>query len=163
MRISRHTREMLLSEKVVLVGTANKRGVPNVSPKGVVSVDCAEGTIYFVDLYGGRTYRNLKENPQVSIAVVNYHEFCGYQFKGHTSLVSSGPLFENFKQAWERRSTGLLIERIIQNVRQGHSHGRSELHLPEPKHLVRVKVEKIIDLAPRGLKLPGAVSKLQRA
>ena len=150
-KINQEMERLLLKQNVVVVGTSGPDGLPNLSLKGVVKVDL-EGSIYFLDLYRGKTRRNLERDPRVSLVVYDVPEFRGYQFAGEAELIESGPLFEETVERWKKKKTTLLSKRIIANIRKGYSSGRSELSLPTPKYLVRVKVEKIHDLVPEALR-----------
>jgi len=73
--------------------TASKDGMPNVSPKGsIIVVD--DNTIGFACMMSPKTVSNLKENPKISVAVVDPQARKGYQFKGKAVLETSGKLFD---------------------------------------------------------------------
>jgi len=140
-----------MKENVAVVGTVNSRGLPNLSLKGVVRVD-PDGHIYFFDLFRGKTHANLKKNPSVAISVFNIHDFKGYQFQGRAEVIEASPLFDELAAHWAAKKRTLFTQRIVENVRRGFSHGRSESHFPHPRYLVRVEVEKIHDLVPPALR-----------
>ncbi len=150
--INEEMRRLLLKENVAVVGTVGGRGVPNLALKGVVRVD-PEGYVYFFDLFRGKTRSNLKGNPSVALSVFNIREFKGYQFKGRAELIESGPLFDELAGHWTAKRRSLSTQRIIDNVRRGFSHGRSEIHFPSPRYLVRMEVERIYDLVPPALRV----------
>lgn len=152
MKIDKKMERLLTRQNVVVVGSVNPDGSPNLSLKGLLRVDPKEGIIYFCDLYRKKSSRNLKRNPAVSILVFSIEEFSGYQFTGTAELIESGPLFEEMSDEWSRKKSRLLGRRISKNVRKGFSHGRSELHLPPPRSVVRVRVERIYDLSPAHLR-----------
>jgi uncharacterized protein len=83
--------------KMAWVGTASKAGTPNATPKGSVQV-LDDSHLVFADLFSRKTRENLKENPQVSVTVIDMSTFKGYQFKGTAELIDSGPLFEQVKE-----------------------------------------------------------------
>jgi predicted pyridoxine 5'-phosphate oxidase superfamily flavin-nucleotide-binding protein len=108
--------------KMAWVGTASKDGTPNATPKG--SVQVLDGShLMFADLFSRKTRENLKENPQVSVTVIDPATSKGYQFKGAAELIDSGPLFEKVK------------EQLKQAPRQ----------LPPPVYVVRIAVDAIFD------------------
>ena len=47
----------------------------------------------FADLFSRKTRENLKENPQVSVTVIDLATF-----KGTAELIDSGPVFEKVKE-----------------------------------------------------------------
>ena len=148
MKIDKDMERLLTRQNVVVVGTVNPEGTPNLSLKGLLKVDPGKGIIDVCDLYRKKTCRNLKNNPAVSILVFSIEEFTGYQFTGTAELIESGPVFEETRKDWAKKKSRLLGRRISKNVQRGFSHGRSELHLPPPQALVRMRVEKVFDLSP---------------
>lgn len=148
MKIEKNMERLLTRQNVIVVGTVNPNGTPNLSLKGLLKVDAEGGVIDFCDLYRKKTFRNLKKNSAVSILVFSIEEFAGYQFIGPAEMFESGPLFEEMRAAWAHKKSRLIGRRISKNVRKGGSHGRSELHLPSPRALVRMTVERIYDLSP---------------
>lgn len=148
MKIDKDMERLLIRQNVVVVGTVNPDGTPNLSLKGLLKVDAGRGMIDVCDLYSQKTCRNLKNSPAVSILVFSIEEFTGYQFLGTAELIKSGPIFEEMSAEWVDKKSRLIGRRISKNVQRGVSHGRSELHLPPPRALIRVRVERIFDLSP---------------
>ncbi|MDR0356365.1 MAG: pyridoxamine 5'-phosphate oxidase family protein [Deltaproteobacteria bacterium] len=82
-----------LKGKVAWIGTADKAGIPNLSPKGTLTaVD--DNTLVFADLFSLKTRKALEENPNIAVAVVDPAAPSGYQFKGRCELLTSGPLYD---------------------------------------------------------------------
>ena len=148
MELDKAMAKLLSKHRIVMVSSASKEGKPNASLKGIVEVVPEEGVIYFLDLYSQKTKKNLIENPQVSISIADIEGFEGYQFIGVVELIDDGEMFRKYVGKWEKQRTVLLIERMIKNVKKGSSHGRHELHLPEPKYLAKVRVTEVYDLLP---------------
>ncbi|MDR2368672.1 MAG: pyridoxamine 5'-phosphate oxidase family protein [Deltaproteobacteria bacterium] len=82
-----------LTGKLAWVATADKAGIPNLSPKGTLSV-IDDDTLVFADLFSLKTRTALEQNPNVAVAVVDPAGPSGYQFKGKAELLTSGPLYE---------------------------------------------------------------------
>jgi predicted pyridoxine 5'-phosphate oxidase superfamily flavin-nucleotide-binding protein len=82
-----------LNGKVAWVATADKAGVPNLSPKGTLAV-VDDNTLVFADIFSLKTRKALEENSNVAVAVVDPAGPSGYQFKGKAELLSSGPLYD---------------------------------------------------------------------
>jgi len=114
----------LINTRQCLVATASKDGRPNIGPKGSVMV-VDDSTLAFGEIAGKQTYSNLKENPQIAIAIVNHQQMSGYRFVGIAQLEDNGPLYDQ---------TVVMFER---------------LKLPRPIVVVRVNVEEIYDLSVR--------------
>jgi predicted pyridoxine 5'-phosphate oxidase superfamily flavin-nucleotide-binding protein len=109
--------------KLGWVATADASGLPNLAPKGTLKVVDDE-TLVFADLFSLKTRANLEANAQVAVAVVD--KMTGYQFKGKTELLTSGPIFEE----------------VTGGVKQAMP------DLPGPKYVVKIKVESIYSLSP---------------
>ncbi|MDP2932389.1 MAG: pyridoxamine 5'-phosphate oxidase family protein [Chloroflexota bacterium] len=76
----------------VFVGTCNKDGIPNISAKGTFISILDDETIAYADVYSLKTLENARQNPHVTVAVINAKTFKGYQFKGLAKVVESGPV-----------------------------------------------------------------------
>jgi predicted pyridoxine 5'-phosphate oxidase superfamily flavin-nucleotide-binding protein len=82
-----------LTGKLAWVATVDKAGVPNLSPKGTVSV-IDDNTLVFADLFSLKTRKALEENPNIALAVGDPTGPSGYQFKGKSELLTSGPIYD---------------------------------------------------------------------
>ena len=139
----------LKSHSFALVSTVDKRGRPNTSPKGIVEIE-EGGYVYLMDLYHGRTRRNLQCNPHISVIAIDEERFRGWQLRGTAEIVTAGPEFEAHLPAWERLSIRRTTDRLLRNIGKGvKTPHHFEVHFPTPKYLIKVKVDEIIDLAPR--------------
>ena len=76
----------------VFVGTCSKDGTPNISAKGIFISILDNETIAYADVYSLKTLENARQNPHVTVAVINAKTFKGYQFKGVAEVMESGPL-----------------------------------------------------------------------
>jgi len=112
----------LINTRQCLVATASKDGRPNIGPKGSVMV-VDDSTLAFGEIAGKQTYSNLKENPQIAIAIVNHQQLSGYRFAGTAQLEDSGPLYDQVAAVF------------------------ASLKLPRPIVVARINVEEIYDLA----------------
>ncbi len=108
-----------------LVATASKEGVPNVAPKGSLTVYDEEHLVY-ADLVPGRTARNVGENPHVSILVVDPQTMKGYQIKGTAKV----------EKDIQIRELSCELFRAV------------PIRVPEPKEVTMIKVEDVTGLAP---------------
>jgi predicted pyridoxine 5'-phosphate oxidase superfamily flavin-nucleotide-binding protein len=67
--------------------------MPNVTPKGSLKL-LDEQHVLFADLFSLKTGRNLLENKNVAVTVVDPGTGKGYQIKGTAEIIDSGELFE---------------------------------------------------------------------
>jgi predicted pyridoxine 5'-phosphate oxidase superfamily flavin-nucleotide-binding protein len=113
----------MFGKQLAVVATASKDGIPNVGPKGSLHVVDDE-TLCYSEGTGEKTFRNLKENPRVSVLLVDREQGDGYQIKGGAELLTSGSLFEREARAQEERKR------------------------PRPKTIVKISIEEIYSVKP---------------
>jgi predicted pyridoxine 5'-phosphate oxidase superfamily flavin-nucleotide-binding protein len=122
-KLTQAMKDLIESQKVCFVATADKRGKTNVSPKASIYVVDDE-TLAFADLYSQKTRANLKENPNIALAVVDLKALKGYQFKGKAELLEEGNTYND-------------VVCYLQTL---------PMKLPDPEYVVKIKVEEIFDL-----------------
>jgi uncharacterized pyridoxamine 5'-phosphate oxidase family protein len=83
--ITPDAKEMMDKQKVILVGTSNKRGIPNLSPRSSFYVD--NDAIYWYEIFKHKSYQNFMKNNWISISVIDNVKFSGYQLKGKVEMV----------------------------------------------------------------------------
>ncbi len=108
-----------------------------------------------MDLYKGKTYENIRRDPNISVTAVDEHRFKGYCLKGKAEIMSADKLSFQAIAAWEVKITSRLTQRLLKNIREekGHSRGRHlEALMPRPEYMIRIKVVEIVDLTPQHLK-----------
>lgn len=113
-------KDLIETQKICFAATADQNGRPNVSPKGSIYVVDDE-TIAFADLYSQKT----RANPGIALAVVDLRALKGYQFKGKAELLEEGNIYND-------------VVCYLQTL---------PLKLPDPQYIVKIKIEKIFDLA----------------
>lgn len=84
--ITSDVKRMMNAQKMIFVGTSNKQGIPNVSPRSSFYVDA--DVIYWYEIFRHKSYENFMTNNWVSVAVVDNTEFSGYQLKGHIKIIT---------------------------------------------------------------------------
>lgn len=136
----------------VIISTLDGDGGINVSCKGIVGMD-KEGRVYLIDLYRGRTFKNLKSNPAVSISAIDAHEFTGYTLKGKAEIVERDKIEGHIIKKWEEKVIQRISERVVKNVQSNtKSFHHPEAKFPQPQYMIVVNVEEIVDLTPSHLK-----------
>jgi predicted pyridoxine 5'-phosphate oxidase superfamily flavin-nucleotide-binding protein len=96
----------MLEKKLTIVATADKSGIPNIGPKGSTMV-VDDDTLAYSESTGGKTLRNLEQNPHISVLIFDDEKREGYQFKGSAELVKKGPLFETISERQTKRKRPL--------------------------------------------------------
>ncbi len=119
------TQEMkdLIASQQCFVATCDKNNRPNVAPKRSTRV-LDDHTLIFNEGTAKQTYKNLLENPAVSIAVVDREKLIGYRFVGTAKVLESGEIYEQAAKVSEQAG------------------------MPRPKAAVTVTIEEIYDLKP---------------
>ena len=110
-----------------LVATADQGGWPSIGPKGSVMV-VDDSTLAFGELVGKKTFSNIKENPKVAVAVVDFAKRSGYRFVGEAGIETAGALYEKMGGFFEK------------------------MKLPRPRAVIRINVNAVFDLS---VKNPG--------
>jgi len=136
----------------VIVSTLDKDGSIHHACKDIVRIS-ESGEVYLLDLFMGRTYRNLTERPVISITSADEHSFSGYSLKGRAKIIPREELDPEIVKAWDQTIISRVSRRLIRNVRgeKGH-HAHPEALMPKPKYMIRMDVEEVIDLTPKHLK-----------
>ncbi len=138
----------------VIVSSLNEEGRIHSSAKGVVGID-ENGRVFLIDLYHGRTYNNLKKNPLITITFIDEHKFEGYALQGEAKIVEKENISGNIIAEWEDKVIQRISKRMIRNLQEGNaSSHHPEASFLQPKYLIEIEVDNIIDLAPAQLKNP---------
>jgi len=144
--------DFLHTQSFVIVSSIDKNGFPHSSAKAIVKID-PSGEIYLVDVYHGITNKNIKNNPKVSISVIDEHKFIGYCLKGKARILADDDISQEIKENWENNITSRLTKRLLKNLAADKSYGdHPEARLPKPKHIIAIKVKEIVDLSGHCLK-----------
>lgn len=102
-KITEEVRTMVEKKKLVFAATANKEGLPNVSPKGSIRY-WDENHLIFVERNSARTIKNLKENPNISLVILDEEKAKGFQLKGQAELVDKGKTYEEVEKIEKART-----------------------------------------------------------
>ena len=141
-------------QQFVIVSTVDSNNMPHNSCKGIVDID-KKGIIYLLDLYRGRTLKNLESNPNISVTVVDEHKFMGYCLKGIAAIVDKKLLNPHVIKAWEKKIASRITHRLIKNIHdeaiKGHRRHPESL-LPKPEYMISMEVNEIVSLIPSHIK-----------
>lgn len=120
--ITSDVKRMMNAQKMILVGTSNKQGIPNVSPRSSFYVD--KDVIYWYEIFKHKSFQNFIKNNWVSVSVIDYVELSGYQLKGNVKIVDDDKEFfnakvkiaENLPKDHEQRIRELISENGIKII-----------------------------------------------
>jgi predicted pyridoxine 5'-phosphate oxidase superfamily flavin-nucleotide-binding protein len=76
---------------IVLIGSVNTNGIPNISPRYVLGILQNE-KLLFADAFENKTFHNINAWPKVTAAVFDKDTQGGYQLKGDVEEVSDPSL-----------------------------------------------------------------------
>ena len=145
-------------QSFVVVATLDKKGFPHSACKGIVKIN-RKGRAYLLDLYKGQTFKNLKQNPNISITAVDEHKFRGYSLKGKAKIAKREKLSSHVITAWEKRITQRITQRVLKNISGVHGHPRHpEILMPKPEYMIVMDVEEVVDLTPHHLQICKVIS-----
>jgi hypothetical protein len=86
-KIPNDIKEFIEKQGIFVVGTMGLNNLPNVSPRIFFRVD--EDAIYWLDFFRHKSYKNIQENPWVTISVFNKDDLKGFQFRGIVSYIEN--------------------------------------------------------------------------
>ena len=81
------------AEVAKLLATVNPDGTPNIGPKRSTHVLDDESLAY-AEVVGKHHYENVKRDPRVAIAVVDWTGNAGFRFIGEAEVHESGELYD---------------------------------------------------------------------
>jgi len=95
--MNREVVDFVRSNRPALLATVSPEGVPNVAPKGSLTVLDDEHLVY-ADLVEGRTSRNIMARPDVSVVILD-RGGRGYQIKGRGTRDETGSAYTHLCEA----------------------------------------------------------------
>ena len=108
-------------QKLGYVATTSADNTPNLSPKGTIMI-LDESHLIFANIHSPQTVENLKQNPSITINVVDPFSRRGYIFKGNAEIISSGDKFKKIISCYETSEVKNSIKSItlvkIENVNE---------------------------------------------
>ncbi len=146
--INKNVKALLESREFISVASSDLEARPNAAPKFLLKVEA--NYIYLVDYIIGKTFHNLKVNPQVSISFFDNHTLVGYQINGQVEIVDQGPEYLAALQDLQRKEIDLATTRIIDGVIKGQAHKAYEMAASKQFVILKVKVEEIVQMQPSG-------------
>lgn len=79
--------QLIIKEgNVVLVGSVDRLGIPNISPRYVMAI--LGEKIIFADAFMNKTYSNIQSWPNVTVAIVDKVNRGGFQLKGNVEKIT---------------------------------------------------------------------------
>jgi hypothetical protein len=99
--------------RLCFVATASVDGMPNVSPKGSLTV-WDDDHLAFANIASPRTMKNLRENPKLEINTIDQISRRGFRFRGIGEIFESGNVFDHVaNDVWQREGRNVPIHAIV--------------------------------------------------
>ena len=110
--ITPEIKNFLNIQKLGYVATVSSDGLPNISPKGTIIAWSSE-ILAFADIRSPDTVKNLQNDPNVEINVIDPLLRKGYLFKGIARLINSGLQYDEILQYYRDNGITSPINAII--------------------------------------------------
>ncbi len=110
--ITREIKNFLNLQKLGYVATVSSDGKPNISPKGTI-IGWSLETLAFADIRSPDTMKNLIDNPNVEINVIDPLLRKGYLFQGTARLLQDGILYQEILNHYRQNGIKSPINSII--------------------------------------------------
>ena len=110
--ITEEIKNFLNLQKLGYVATVSSDGKPNISPKGTI-IGWSSETLAFADIRSPDTMKNLIDNPNVEINVIDPLLRKGYLFQGNARILQDGTLYQEILNHYRRNGIKSPINSII--------------------------------------------------
>jgi predicted pyridoxine 5'-phosphate oxidase superfamily flavin-nucleotide-binding protein len=110
--ITREIKDFLNLQKLGYVATVSSDGKPNISPKGTI-IGWSSDTLAFADIRSPDTMKNLIDNPDVEINVIDPLLRKGYLFQGKARILQDGTLYQEILNHYRQNGIKSPINSII--------------------------------------------------
>jgi len=110
--ITKEIIDFLNLQKLGYVATVSSDGKPNISPKGTI-IGWSSETLAFADIRSPDTMKNLIDNPNVEINVIDPLLRKGYLFQGTARLLNDGTLYQEILNHYRQNGIKSPINSIV--------------------------------------------------
>jgi len=140
--------ELLEKKEFMSVASSDLRCEPNAAPKFLIKVkdDC----IFLADYVMGKTYRNLKVNPKVSVSTVDLDTLEGYQINGTAEILDHGPEYDGLCDAMKEKKIRHTVQRFIESVRGVKNYEKFETALPDKIVVFKITCRAVVKIGASG-------------
>jgi predicted pyridoxine 5'-phosphate oxidase superfamily flavin-nucleotide-binding protein len=122
MKIPIQAKEIASKDPVVYVATSDKEGTPHIAAaRGLQVLD--DESVAFEDWFCMQTLRNIEENPKIALSLLESGAEHGYQL------------------------IGTVVHSTITELLDGYLPSQEQRHIPQAKHRLHIKVEKVLSLS----------------
>jgi predicted pyridoxine 5'-phosphate oxidase superfamily flavin-nucleotide-binding protein len=110
--LTQEIKDFLNLQKLGYVATVTTDGKPNISPKGTI-IGWDSKTLVFADIRSPDTMKNLKDNPNVEINVIDPLLRKGFLFEGKARIIKDGTLYDEILSHYRENGIQSPINSIV--------------------------------------------------
>ena len=138
---------LLENAEFLCIATLDKRSMPNAANKFLIK--CEGCNLYFGDFSKGKTWKNLRRNPKLSIAIMDFENLIDYQINGQGYIVEVGADYKVLLKEYSNRDARFSTKRLIEGLRRRREVVSYQLPLTNKIVIWKVEIEEIIELGPK--------------
>ena len=101
---------ILKNEDVVMVGTVDSKGVPNIAPRFVVAV-LENDKLLFADVFKNKTFDNITGWKKVTVSIMDNETMGGFQLKGEAEEVTDKELVSRADASLQEHGLATKLQR----------------------------------------------------
>jgi len=146
--INKKVRKHLENNIFINIGTSDATNRPNVAPKFLLKLE--DNYVFLADYVISRTWKNMKENQQVSMSIVDHESLIGFQLNGIAEIVENNNLYKELMVELQKRQISLSSKRVVEGLHRGKKHSNYEIVFPEKIIFFKIAVKEIIEISPTG-------------
>ena len=110
--ITQEIKDFLNLQKLGYVATVTSDGKPNISPKGTI-IGWDSQTLAFADIRSPDTLKNLKDNPNIEINVIDPLLRKGFLFEGQAQIIQDGIVYDEILSHYRQNGIKSPITSIV--------------------------------------------------
>ena len=129
----------------ISVSTSDSQGNPNSACKLLVKIE--SDYLYLFDYPAWRTWQNLKQNPKVSMSLLDERQLKCYKINGTVEIIEEGAIHDSMREDIEQKNTDITTKHIIEAVRGDKEQKLFEDQTSEKFILYKIKVEKLDEMS----------------
>lgn len=139
---------LMNTKEFIYLATCNLDNEPHASSKFFIKTEGA--FVYLADFALSRIYENLRQNPRVSLAVMDHDTLHGYRLNGKAFVMDINQEYEQVAKELQKRKINYTTDRIIRAVQTGVTHQDFELSFPDHFLIFKIEIETVVEINPQG-------------
>ncbi len=140
-KIPSDVKELIESQGIFAVGSIGENKFANVSPRIFFLIK--DESIYWLDFFHHKSYRNFKANPWITVAAFDKKELNGFQLRGNVSFITDESEKEKIRNQIIEKTLQIYNSEKVKKMAEKDA----EVILFEPKVVYSLNPEKYSDLS----------------